>query len=165
MGWGNADRGSTAYEARLRENIQLIERLAGAQRGRHSGVLTVHGPAAKLEIHLVEGSPAYVGSALGGRAALEDHSVELIDRALDWNKAVMAFTPKHPSVLRASPSRLTLERVVTRAIREHFDDYHSGVRPAPQPVPASQPLPGRRVEADDDAKPPPPVPSSSRGNH
>lgn len=156
MGW---DRDNAVYEPRVtskvgRENTQLIERLAGAQRGRHSGVLTVHGPAAKLEIHLVDGSPAYVGSALGGRAALEDRSVELIERALDWNKSVMAFTPKHPSVLRGSPSRLMLERVVTRAIREHFDDYRSGVRPA------SQLMPGRRVESDDDKAPP--VPSSSR---
>lgn len=135
------------------ENTQLIERLAGAQRGRHTGVLTVHGPAAKLEIHLIEGSAAFVGNALGGRDALDDKSCELLEKALHWTKAVMAFNHKAPNVLRRSTARLNLERLVTRAIRDHFDDYHSGVRPVPEA------MPGRRVTSDGA----PPVPPSAPG--
>ncbi|MCB9590527.1 MAG: DUF4388 domain-containing protein [Polyangiaceae bacterium] len=134
------------------ENTQLIERLAGAQRGRHSGVLTVHGPAAKLEVHLIDGSAAFVGNALGGRDALDDKSCELLEKALRWSKVAMTFTHKAPSVLRHSTARLNLERLVTRAIRDHFDDYHSGVRPVPEGI-----MPGRRVSHDGA----PPVPPSA----
>ncbi len=131
-------------------NQQLIERLRSLGEARESGVLTVHGPATRLEIHVVRGYPAYVASAVGSRTALQDASVELLSQALAWTKGVLAFSAKHESLLRVGPKRLSLERL-TREVLWQSPVSRGHLRQ----------VPGQRVQRDTPTRPLPPLRRSS----